>query len=58
MQSFHGLSLEATERMVRTQLSWVRFVVSGSPYGAGCELALIKADTLDALFNELDRATN
>jgi IS5 family transposase len=79
LQSLHGLSLEATERMVRDRLSWMRFCglgisdtvpdantlweCGGSENSVGrCfpdkREALIKADALDALFQELDRAIN
>ena len=65
LQSFNGLSLAATEAMVRDRPGWMRF--------CGLELrdrvpdantlrdfreALIKADALDRLFRELDRAIN
>ena len=65
LQSFNGLSLAATEAMVRDRLSWMRF--------CGLELrdkvpdantlwdfreAPVKADALDKLFRELDRAIN
>ena len=65
LQSLNGLSLAATEAMTCDRLSWMRF--------CGLELrdrvpdantlwdfreALIKADALDALFGELDRAIN
>jgi hypothetical protein len=38
LQSLHGLSLEATERMVRDRLSWMRFCGLGviSPFLTGC----------------------
>ncbi len=65
LQSFNGLSLAATEAMARDRPGWMRF--------CGLELrdkvpdantlwdfreALIKADALDKLFRELDRAIN
>lgn len=65
LQSLHGLSLDATERMVRDRLSWMRFcglgiadtVPDANPLWDFRE-ALIAADALDALFDELDRAIN
>ena len=65
LQSFNGLSLAATEAMVRDRPGWMRF--------CGLELrdrapdantlrdfreAPVKADALDKLFRELDRAIN
>ena len=65
LQSFNGLSLAATEAMVRDRPGWMRF--------RGLELrdrapdantlwdfreAPVKADALDKLFRELDRAIN
>ncbi|MEM8554186.1 MAG: IS5 family transposase [Pseudomonadota bacterium] len=65
LQSLHGLSLDATERMVRDRLSWMRFCrlsLSDTVPDANTlwdfREALIKADALDALFQELDRAIN
>ena len=63
VQSLHGLSLEATEYLVRDQLSWMRFC----RLGPGDRVpdantlwdfreALIRAGALDELFAELDRA--
>ncbi|NSY39849.1 IS5 family transposase, partial [Leisingera sp. ANG59] len=56
---------EATERMVRDRLSWMRFCglgIADTVPDANTlwdfREALIKADALDALFNELDRAIN
>ena len=64
-QSLHGLSLEATERMVRDRLSWMRFcglgiadTVADANTLWDFREALIKAGTLDALFAEMDRAIN
>ena len=65
LQSLHGLSLEATEKMVRDRLSWMRF--------CGLEMcdrvpdantlwdfreALIKAGAFDDLFKELNQAVD
>lgn len=65
LQSLHGLSLEATERMVRDRLSWMRFCGLGIADGVpdantlwDFREALIKADALDALFQQLDHAIN
>ncbi len=65
LQSLHGLSLEATERMVRDRLSWMRFcglgiadTVADANTLWDFREALIKAGTLDALFAEMDRAIN
>ena len=65
LQSLHGLSLDATERMVRDRLSWMRFcglgIVDTVPDANTLwdfREALIAADALDALFDELDRAIN
>lgn len=65
LQSLHGLSLEATERMVRDRLSWMRFCglgIADTVPDANTlwdfREALIKADALDALFQELDRVIN
>ncbi|MFC0161912.1 transposase, partial [Mameliella alba] len=65
LQSLHGLSLESTERMVRDRLSWMRFCglgIADTVPDANTlwdfREALIKADALDELFQELDRAIN
>ena len=69
LQSLHGLSLEATERRVRDRLSWMRFCGLGIADTVPDTVpdantlwdvreALIKADALDALFDELDRVIN
>jgi len=65
LQSFHGLSLEATERLVRDRLSWMRFCGLGlaDPVPDANTLwdfreALIRADVLDDLFQRLDHAIN
>jgi IS5 family transposase len=65
LQSLHGLSLEATERMVRDRLSWMRFCRLGiaDPVPDANTLwdfreALIRAEVLDELFQRLDRAIN
>ncbi|MCJ8335991.1 MAG: IS5 family transposase [Epibacterium sp.] len=65
LQSLHGLSLEATERMVRDRLSWMRFCglgIADTVPDANTlwdfREALIKADAFDALFDELDRVIN
>jgi transposase, IS5 family len=65
LQSLHGLSLEATERMVRDRLSWMRFCGLGiaDPVADANTLwdfreALIRADVLGDLFQRLDRAIN
>ena len=65
LQNLHGLSLEATETMVRDRLSWMRF--------CGLEMcdkvpdantlwdfreALVKADAMDDLFKELNQLVN
>ena len=65
LQHFHGLRLEATERMVRDSLTWMRFcglgiadtVPDANTFWDFRE-ALIRANALDALFAELDRAIN
>lgn len=63
LQSLHGLSLEATERMVRDRLSWMRFCGLGiaDPVPDANTLwdfreALIRTEVLDDLFQRLDRA--
>lgn len=65
LQSLHGLSLEATERMVRDRLSWMRFCglgIADTVPDANTlwdfREALIKAGAFDALFQQLDRAIN
>ena len=65
LQSLHGLSLEATEKMVRDRLSWMRFCGLGiaDPVPDANTLwdfreALIRADALDELFQRLDWAIN
>lgn len=65
LQSLHGLSLEATEQMVRDRLSWMRFCglgIADTVPDANTlwdfREALIRADALDALFKEMDRAIN
>lgn len=65
LQSFHGLSLEATERLVRDRLSWMRFCGLGlaDPVPDANTLwdfreALIRAGALDELFQRLDHAIN
>lgn len=65
LQSLHGLSLEATEKMVRDRLSWMRFCglgIADTVPDANTlwdfREALITADALDALFGEMDRAIN
>lgn len=65
LQSLHGLSLEATEKMVRDRLSWMRFCGLGiaDPVPDANTLwdfreALIRAKALDDLFGRLDRAIN
>ena len=65
LQSLHGLSLEATERMVRDRLSWMRFCGLGiaDPVPDANTLwdfreALIRAEVLDELFQQLDQAIN
>ena len=63
LQSLHGLSLEATEYLVRDRLSWMRFCRLG-PGDAVPDAntlwdfreALIRVGALDDLFAELDRA--
>ena len=63
LQSLHGLSLEATEYLVRDRLSWMRFCQLG-PGDAVPDAntlwdfreALIRAGALDELFAELDCA--
>lgn len=63
LQSLHGLSLEATEYLVRDRLSWMRFCRLG-PEDAVPDAntlwdfreALIRAGTLDELFARLDQA--
>lgn len=65
LQSLHGLSLDTTERMVRDRLRWMRFCglgIADTVPDANTlwdfREALIKADALDALFQELDHAIN
>lgn len=65
LQSFHGLSLDATERLVRDRLSWMRFCGLGltDPVPDANTLwdfreALIRAEALDDLFRRLDHAIN
>lgn len=65
LQSLHGLSLEATERMVRDRLSRMRFCglgIADTVPDANTlwdfREALIKSGTLDALFAEMDPAIN
>ena len=65
LQNLHGLSLEATERMVRDRLSWMRFCglgIADTVPDANTlwdfREALIRADALDALFGEMDRSIN
>ena len=65
LQSLHGLSLDATEKMVRDRLSWMRFCGLGiaDPVPDANTLwdfreALIRAEALDDLFQRLDRAIN
>ena len=63
LQSLHGLSLEATEYLVRDRLSWMRFCRLG-PGDAVPDAntlwdfreALIRAGALDDLFARLDQA--
>lgn len=57
LQSLHGLSLEATERMVRDRLSWMRFcrlgiadTVPDANMLRDFREAQIKAEALNALF--------
>ena len=63
LQSLHGLSLEATEYLVRDRLSWMRFCGLGPEDRVpdantlwDFREALIRAGALDDLFAELDRA--
>ena len=63
LQSLHGLSLEATEYLVRDRLSWMRFCRLGLGDAVpdantlwDFREALIRAGALDDLFAELDRA--
>ncbi len=63
LQSLRGLSLAATEAMVRDRPGWMRFCgielcdkVPDANTLRGFREALIKADALDRLFRELDRA--
>lgn len=65
LQSLLSLSLDATERMVRDRLSWMRFcglgIADTMPDADTLwdfREALIKVDALDALFDELGRAIN
>lgn len=65
LQSLHGLSLDMTERMVRDRLSWMRFCglgIADTVPDANTlwdfREALIRAEALEALFEELDRAIN
>jgi len=65
LQSLHGLGLEATEKMVRDRLSWMRFCglgIADTVPDANTlwdfREALIRAGALDALFEEMDRAIN
>ncbi len=65
LQSLHGLSLDATERMVRDRLSWMRFcgLSIADPVPDANTLwdfreALIRAEVLGDLFQRLDRAIN
>ena len=63
LQSLHGLSLEATEYLVRDRLSWMRFCRLGPEDRVpdantlwDFREALIRAGALNDLFAELDRA--
>lgn len=63
LQSRHGLSLEAIEKMMRDRPSWTRFCGTGIADTVpdantlwDFREALIAADAFDALFDELDRA--
>jgi len=63
LQARHGLSFEATERLVRDRLSWMRFcgLTIADPVPDANTLwdfreALIEADALDKLFVRLDQA--
>lgn len=65
LQSLHGLSLEATERLVRDRLSWMRFCGLGlaDPVPDANTLwdfreALIRMGALEDLFRRLDQAIN
>ncbi len=65
LQSLHRLSLEATEKMVRDRLSWMRFCGLGiaDPGPDANTLwdfreALIRAHVLIEIFQRLDRAIN
>ena len=65
LQILDGLSLDATERMVRDRLSWMWFCGLGiANTGPDADTlwdfreALIKTGALDGLFQELDRAIN
>ncbi|WP_414898185.1 transposase [Rhodovulum sp. YEN HP10] len=65
LQSLHGLSIEATERMVRDRLSWMRFCglgIADTVPDANTlwdfREALIRSEALEALFQELDRTIN
>ena len=63
LQSLHGLSLEATEYLVRDRLSWMRFCELGPEDQVpdantlwDFREALIAAGALEALFGRLDQA--
>lgn len=63
LQAQHGLSLEATEHLVRDRLSWMRFcgLTLADPVPDANTLwdfreALIRAAALDRLFERLDQA--
>jgi IS5 family transposase len=63
LQAQHGLSFEATERLVRDRLSWMRFcsLSIADPVPDANTLwdfreALIRVGALDDLFEQLDRA--
>lgn len=63
LQAQHGLSFEATERLVRDRLSWMRFcgLSIADPVPDANTLwdfreALIRAGAFDKLFEQLDRA--
>lgn len=59
LQSLHGLSLEAAERMVRGRLSWMRLCGLGIADTLwDFREALIRVAALDALFREFVRAIN
>jgi len=63
LQAQHGLSFEATERLVRDRLSWMRFcgLSIADPVPDANTLwdfreALIRSGAFDKLFEQLDRA--